>query len=81
MQVEAGMAPPHVQGHACTWDSPTLVHQKCGRANILYTRAEITDCMPHRSGGALYAVCTSSKSHNCCTGMGRFPKRPVGLGR
>src|SRR5712691_10062651 len=38
--------------------------------NILYTSAEIPDCIPHRGGGSLYAVCTSSKSHNCCTGTG-----------
>jgi hypothetical protein len=36
--------------------------------NILYTSAEIIDCIAQRGGG-LYAVCTSSKSHNCCTGV------------
>ncbi len=48
--------------------------------SILYTSAEIIACIPQRGGG-LYAVCTSSKSHNGCTGTGRCPKRSVDLGR
>src|SRR5262249_48408515 len=34
---------------------------------ILSTSAEIPDCIPPRGGSVLYAVRTSSKSHNCCT--------------
>jgi CheY-like chemotaxis protein len=48
---------------------------------ILSTSAEIADCMRHGDGGALYASRTSSKSHNCCMGLGRCPKCLVDLGR
>lgn len=56
-----------------------LFYHKHGQS-LLYTSVEIIDCIPQRGGG-LYAVCTSSKSHHCCPGTGRCPKRPVGLGR
>ena len=49
--------------------------------SILYTSAEIPDCIPHRGGGALYAVCTSSKSHNCWAGKGNRAGRMSALGR
>jgi LmbE family N-acetylglucosaminyl deacetylase len=60
--------------------APATPHLLKHGQSILYTSAEIIDCIPQRGGG-LYAVCTSSKSHNCCTGTGRCPKRSVDLGR
>jgi hypothetical protein len=35
---------------ACRWGRPTLVHQKRGRSSILYTSAEIIDCIAPWNG-------------------------------
>src|SRR5205823_4691631 len=54
--------------NAQTW--PRHPFHQCG--NIRLYSAPV--------GRACYAVWMSSKSHNCCTGTGRCPGRPRGLG-
>src|SRR2546428_13192588 len=50
MQVEAVMAPPLSRSNACKWGSPTLVHQKRGRAQFIFCSFTArTPCSPSQS--------------------------------
>ena len=77
----AGSGMPSITTQARSWPTSLVAAKIKPGQRILSTSAEITDCMRHRDGCALYAIRTSSKSHNCCMGLGRGPKCLVDLGR